>query len=121
MLQLLAGKKDTALYCSKWEVQLFCDFTVLETGNVHGERYLVLTWQGIDNAVHFLQVVSTFCAVECEVMRCIQMIEIVCGICKRLVTYHFTVIVDENITHDGIYPSFKVGIRCVLLFIVQSF
>ena len=31
------------------------------------------------------------------------------------------VIVDENITHDGIYPSFKVGIRCVLLFIVQSF
>ena len=58
MLQLLAGKKDTALYCSKWEVQLFCDFTVLETGNVHGERYLVLTWQGIDNAVHFLQVVA---------------------------------------------------------------
>ena len=41
MLQLLAGKKDTALYCSKWEVQLFCDFTVLETGDMHGERYLV--------------------------------------------------------------------------------
>ena len=82
LLQFLAGKEDAALYCSKWEVQLFCDFTVLETGDMHGERYLVLTWQGIDNAVHFLQVVGAFCAVECEVVRRVQMIEIVCGIYK---------------------------------------
>ena len=72
LLQFLAGKEDAALYCSKWEVQLFCDFTVLETGDMHGERYLVLTWQGIDNAVHFLQVVGAFCAVECEVVRRVQ-------------------------------------------------
>ena len=26
-------------------------------------------WQGIDNAVHFLQVVGAFCAVECEVVQ----------------------------------------------------
>ena len=66
-------------------------------------------------------VVGAFCAVECEVVRRVQMIEIVCGIYKCLVTYHFTVIVDENITHDGIYPSFKVGIRCVLSSLSRAF
>ena len=54
-------------------------------------------------------------------MRQVQVIEIIRGVRKSLVTHHFAVIVDEDITHDGIYPSFEIGIGSILLFVIQSF
>ena len=34
---------------------------------------------------------------------------------------HFAVIVDEDIAHDGVYPSFEISIGRILLFVIQSF
>ena len=84
-------------------------------------RNLVLPWQGVDNAVHLFQIICSFCALKSGVMRQVQVIEIIRGVRKSLVTHHFAVIVDEDITHDGIYPSFEIGIGSILLFVIQSF
>ena len=55
------------------------------------------------------------------VARQVQVIEIVRGIHESLVTHHFAVIVDEDIAHDGVYPSFEISIGRILLFVIQSF
>lgn len=75
---------------------------------MHGEGNLVLPWKGVDNAVHLFQVICAFCAFKSGVARQVQVIEIVRGIHESLVTHHFAVIVDEDIAHDGVYPSLKL-------------
>ena len=57
ILQLLTCKEDAAFHCSEWKTETFGNLTVLETGNVHGERDFIVAWKGIDDAVHFFQVV----------------------------------------------------------------
>lgn len=88
---------------------------------MHGEGNLVLPWKGVDNAVHLFQVICAFCAFKSGVARQVQVIEIVRGIHESLVTHHFAVIVDEDIAHDGVYPSFEISIGRILLFVIQSF
>ena len=83
-------------------------FAVFEAGDMHGEGNLVLPWKGVDNAVHLFQVICAFCAFKSGVTRQVQVIEIVRGIHESLVTHHFAVIVDEDIAHDGVYPSFEI-------------
>ena len=93
----------------------------LKPETVHGEGNLVLPWKGVDNAVHLFQVICAFCAFKSGVARQVQVIEIVRGIHESLVTHHFAVIVDEDIAHDGVYPSFEISIGRILLFVIQSF
>ena len=69
LLKLFAGEEDTALHCAKRQVQFFGYLAVLEPCYMHGEGELVLAWQRVDDAVHFLQVVGGFGAFEGCVAR----------------------------------------------------
>ena len=74
---------------------------------------------GLIAGVYYLY--QSFCAFKSGVARQVQVIEIVRGIHESLVTHHFAVIVDEDIAHDGVYPSFEISIGRILLFVIQSF
>ena len=88
---------------------------------MHGERDLVLARQGVDNAVHLFQVVCAFGTFESSVARQVQVVEVVGLVNERLVAHYFAVVVYEDIAHDGVYPSFEVGVGRVFIFVVQGF
>ena len=59
ILQLLARKEDAAFHRSERKAEAFGNLAVLETGHMHGERDFIVAWKGIDDAMHFFQVVGT--------------------------------------------------------------
>ena len=45
LLQLLSCEEDAAFYCSKRQSQAFGYLAVLKSGDVHGKRHFIITWQ----------------------------------------------------------------------------
>ena len=37
---------------------------------------------------------------------------------ESLVANHLAVVVDKDIAHDGIHPSFEISIRCIFIFVI---
>jgi hypothetical protein len=120
LLQLLSGKEYTALYGAERKSQPLGYLAVLESGEVHEERYPVITRQTMHDTIYLLAVIAVLGNVVLEFTRLVYMEQIVSMVNERLVTDLFPVIVYEYIAHYGIHPSLKVRVRGILVHISQS-
>ena len=68
--------------------------------------------------MHFFQVITAFGAVESGLLRKAQVIEVIGLIYKSLIAYHFTVVVNEDVAHDSVHPSFKVSVGSIFIFVI---
>ena len=48
------------------------------------------------------------------------MIQIVGLIYECLVTYDFTVVINKDVTHDCVHPSFKICIGNIFFLVIQG-
>ena len=46
------------------------------------------------------------------------MIKIIGLIYKSLIAYYFAIIIDEDVAHDGVHPSFKVSVGSIFIFVI---
>ena len=120
-LQLLSREEYPALDGTQGQLQPIGDFAVLESRYMHQERYAVVAWQAVHDAVNLLAVVVILGCVVLELPRLVYVEQIVGVVDKCLVAYLLAVVVYENIPHDGIYPPFEIGVGSILLHIAQSF
>ena len=49
------------------------------------------------------------------------MVQVVGLVDERLLTYYLAVVIDKDVTHNGVHPTFKIGIGLVFVFIIQGF
>ena len=47
--------------------------------------------------------------------------QVLCLVDKGLVAYSLTIVVNENVAHNGIHPTFKISIRGIFILVIQSF
>ena len=71
--------------------------------------------------MHFFQVVGAFGAGEAGILRHAQMIQIIGLVYESLFTNYLPVVIYKDVTHNGIHPTFKVGIRFIFILIIQGF
>ena len=82
---------------------------------MHQERYAVVARQAIYDTVNLLAVVTVLGNIVLELLWLVDVKEIVGVVDESLVAYHLAVVVDEDVTHYGIYPSFEIRVRGVFV------
>ena len=87
---------------------------------MHEERYPIVTWQAMNNAVYLFAVIAVLGDIIIVFTRLIYMKEIVGVVDKSLITHLLTIVVYKNITHYGIYPTFEIGIRGIINKILEK-
>ena len=118
-LQLLSGKEYAALDSAERQFEPLGNLAVLEPGYVHEERYAVLARQAVHHAVYLLAVVVVLCGILLELPRLVYVEQVVGMVDKCLVTHLLAVVVDEDVAHDGIYPSLEVGVGGILVHVTK--
>ena len=46
------------------------------------------------------------------------MIEVIGLVYKCLVTNYFAVVVDKDVTHDGVHPALEISVRRIFVFVI---
>ena len=118
-LQLLSREEYPALDGTQRQLKPFGDFAVLESRYMHEERYAVVAWQAMHDAVNLLAVVVVLGGVVLELPRLVYVEQIVGVVDKCLVTDLLAVVVYEDIAHDGVYPPFEICVGGILFHVVK--
>lgn len=87
---------------------------------MHGERDFIVAWKGIDDAMHFFQVVGTLGTGKTRVLGHAEVILIVRLVHKSLFANYFPVIIDKDVAHNGIHPTSEIGVGFKFVFVIQS-
>lgn len=118
-LQLLSREEYPALDGTQGQLQPIGDFAVLESRYMHQERYAVVAWQAVHDAVDLLAVIVVLGCVVLELPRLVYVEQIVGVVDKCLVAYLLAVVVYEDVAHNGIYPSLEIGVRGIFIHVAK--
>lgn len=119
-LQTLAGEEDAALDRAQRQTHLFCYLAILVTGDVHGERHAVFLIEGADGLGNLLDGIRAFGRGQPRLLRYVEMIQVLGSVHYRSAARLATVVVDEDVAHDGEHPSLEVDVVNVFGLIVQN-
>lgn len=120
-LQTFAGEEYTALYSAQRQGELIGYLRVFVSFYVHGERYLVLLREVVDDSRNLLCRERAFGGVETTLLRQVQVIEILGGVNDSGRADLAAVVVDEDIAHYSEYPALEIYVLDILRFVVQNF
>ena len=119
-LKALAGGEDAALDGAEGKVHFLGDILVLVAGHVHREGDAVFVGEGVDGRGDFVGGKGAVGGLAGGLCGEVDEGLVVGGVYYGGGTGHAAVVVDEDIPHDGEYPSLEVGTFCVFVFIVQG-
>lgn len=117
-LQTLAGEEDAALDRAERQTHLFGNLAIFVSGDVHGEGHAVFLIESADGLGNLLDGVRAFGRGQSRLLRDIEMIQILRSVHYRSATRLTTVVVDEDVAHDGEHPSLEVDVVNVFGLIV---
>ena len=118
-LELAAREEYAALHRAQRKAHVLGDFGIFVALHMHAERNAVVVGKLADGGGNFGGAVAAFRTFDAAVLAKIEVVEVVGGVhnCGRPDTT--TVIVDEDVAHDGENPALEVGVLGILVFIVQ--
>lgn len=121
VLQLLSGMEDSALHCPHGYAELFSDFIVMEAVEEHGEGLPKVKLQTVDRSLDVVNVDQGGHRIMVVILTRIQEI-LVFGLVNNCILETLPlVIVDENVPHDGVQPSFDVRPLLEIVLVTQRF
>ena len=113
--------EDSALHCPHGYAELFSDFIVMEAVEEHGERLPKVKLQTVDRGLDVVNVNQGGHRIMMVVLTRIQEI-LVLGLVNNCILETLPlVIVDENVPHDGVQPSFDVRPLLEIVLVPQRF
>ena len=113
--------EDSALHCPHGYAELFSDFIVMEAVEEHGERLPKVKLQTVDRGLDVVNVNQGGHRIMMVILTRIQEI-LVLGLVNNCILETLPlVIVDENVPHDGVQPSFDVRPLLEIVLVPQRF
>jgi len=119
--QLLPGVEDARLHSAHWDLHFLGNLVIMVTVQKHGER-LPEIWLQIMNRPEDVRLVDfRRDSVDGVVLTCVDEVLVLGAVQHRVLELLTLVIVDEDVPHDGVKPSFHVGPFLEVVLVPQRF
>ena len=116
---MLTGKKYPALDGTERQAKTVGNLAILEAGNMHEERYAVITRKTVNDTVNLFRVVSIIGDVVVKLLRTVDVEKVVGSVNKDLVARLLAVVVDEDIAHYRVDPALEISPGGIFIHITQ--
>lgn len=118
--ELSAGMENTAFDCSHGNAQLLCDFIVVEAFHEHVEWNLEFRLETVDGTADVLLIDHRCNGVGLHRAR-IQVELVVGGIQYGVLELLALIVIDEDVAHDRVQPSFDVRTLFEVVLVAERF